>query len=273
MTLRLLPKLLLWAMLTVSCIGAVGTLLRTGSEPAPARVERLTEQQMAIETAVGFAREWMHWDGQELAEARAKRLQPYVNPELLSSMAVLKTEKKTMRQQVVAAEFVSLAANNGSRYVVRVRVTAENPERITWVIEVPVWVQLSKGAAVTGLPVIRPGQDPPTVPPSESDGSKVSAEMKQRMRTAIESFLKVMLEGEKEEILSNYVTGDSHLIPLAGRLHFVSLDQLAAEGVGPFTASVSFTVKDTATGFQFAQRWKLSLVEENGKFFVRALSV
>lgn len=273
MTFRVLPKLLLWAMLAVSCLGAVGTLLRTETDPAPGLLERTAERQMAIETAVGFAREWMQWDGEEPSEARLERLQPYANPEALARIAALQAEQKTKRQQVIAAEFVSLASGGGSRFNVRVRVIAENPERVNWEVEVPVWAQVSKGASVTGPPLLRPLREPPAVPPSGGGEAAAPAEVKQRMRPAIESFLKAMCEGTDAASLLNYVTAEAHLVPLAGRIRFLSLERLEATGSGPYTVTASFIAQDAATGFRWPQAWKLTVTEENGKFFVSGLSV
>lgn len=271
MDLRWFPKLLLWGMLTISCLGAVSTLLRTEVDPAPLLLKRTTEQQMAIHTALNFAREWMHWDGEELPEARVKRLKPYVNPESLARTAVLQSKQKTKRQEVIAAEFVSLTSGNGSRYSVRVRVIAANPERIVWEVDVPVWAQAGKGAAVTAPPVSRPPREPPAAPETQIEEANVPADVKQRMRPALESFLKAMCEGKDAESLFNYITTGTTLKPLEGRLRFLSLERLEATGSGPYKVTVFFSVQDALSGFQFTQVWMLTVTEENQKFFVGAV--
>lgn len=268
MDVRLLPKLLLWAMLIVSCLGAVSTLLRTEPDPTPVILKRTMEQQMAIHTALSFAREWMRWDGEELPEARIQRLKPYVNPDALVRVAALQSEQKTKRQEVIAAEFVSSSSNGGSRYAIRVRVIAANPERVVWEVDVPVWAQTGKGATVTAPPLIRSPQEPPAVPETASGEPAASADVKQRMRPAIESFLKAMCEGRDTESLFNYVTTGAKLKPLEGRLRFLTLERLEAAGVGPYKVTVTFSVQDAATGFRVTQVWKLAVTEENQKFFV-----
>jgi hypothetical protein len=268
----LFPKLLLWGMLLLSCLGAVGTLLRSETDPMPLLMQQAAEQQMAVETAVGFAREWMRWDGEELPEARLQRLKPYVNPDALARIAALQTEQKSSRQQVLASELISYASRGSQLHAVRVRVVTTNPERAVWEVEVPVWTQASRGAVISP-PLIRPVQAPPVVSETGAAGAAASAETKQRMRPAIESFLKAMCEGKDAESLFNYVTAEAKLTPLAGRIRFASLEHLEAVGSGPYTVTVSFAAQDAATGFRLTQEWKLAVTEENGKFFVSGISV
>lgn len=270
MDIRLLPKLLLWGMLTLACLGTMSTLLRTETDPAIAFLQRTAEQQIAIQTAIGFTREWMYWNGEELPETRMQRLQPYVNPEALVRIAAIQSDPKTNGQQVVAVELISLSSQ-GSRFTIRIRVIALNPARSLWEVDVPVWVQAAKGAAITDPPLIRPLQGPPDVPESGSSEVAASSEVKERMRPAIERFLKVMCEGKDADSLFNYVTTGSKLMPLQGRLGFLSLDRLEVTGVGPYTATVTFSVQDEATGFRFTQVWRLAVAEENKKFFVGAV--
>lgn len=268
MDLRLLPKLLLWGMLTLACLGTISTLLRIETDPIPALLKRTMEQQMAIQTALGFSREWMHWDGKELPEARMQRIKPYVNPESLVRIAAILSDKNTNLQDVVAVELISLSSHGYQRYKIRVRVIALNPDRTLWEVDVPVWVQAGKGAAITDPPLIHPLQNPPAVPEPGNGEVEASSGVKQRIRPAIESFLKAMCEGKDAESLFNYVTTGSKLMPLKGRLQFLSLDRLEATGVGPYTITVTFSVKDEATGFRLTQVWRLAVAEENEKFFV-----
>ncbi|WP_144938193.1 conjugal transfer protein [Paenibacillus sp. 32O-W] len=268
MDVRLLPKLLLWVMLIVSSLGAISTLLRTEPDPAPAILKKTMEQQMAVHTALSFAREWMRWDGEELPEARMQRLKPYVNPDALARVAALQAEQKTKRQEVIAAEFVSSSASGGSHYAVLVRVIAANPERVVWEVEVPVWAQTGKGAVVAAQPLFRPPQEPPAVPDTGSGEPAASADVKQRMRPAIESFLKAMCEGKDADSLFNYVTTGANLKPLEGRIRFIALERLEVAGTGPYKVTVTFTAQDAATDFRVTQVWKLAVTEENRKFFV-----
>ncbi|MFC0213821.1 conjugal transfer protein [Paenibacillus chartarius] len=265
---RWFPKLVLWSMLTLSCLGAVSTLLNTEADPAPILLKRTLEQQMAIQTAVSFAREWMRWDGEELPEARVQRLKPYVTPDALNRVSALQPEQKAKRQEIISSEFVALTSSSGSRYTVRIRVIAATPERVVWEADVPVWVQAGKGAAVTAPPLIRLPQEPPAVPETGSGESAASAEVKQRMRPAIESFLKAVCEGKDADSLFNYVATGSNVKPLEGRLRFIALDRLEATGTGPYQVAVTFSAQDAATGFRFTQMWKLTVTEENKKFFV-----
>lgn len=271
MDLRWFPKLLLWCMLTLSSLGAVSMLLRTETDPTPALLKRTTEQQMAIHTALNFAREWMRWYGEELPEARMQRLKPYVNPDALDRIAALQSEQKTKRQEVIASEFLSLSSSSGFRQTVRVRVIALNPDRVVWELDVPVWAQTGKGAAVTSPPLIRSSQEPPIVPEAGSGETTASGEVKQRMRPALESFLKAMCEGKDAESLFNYVTTGANLKPLGGRLRFLSLERLEASGTGPYKVAVTFSAQDAATGFRLTQVWRLTVTEENQKFFVAAV--
>lgn len=227
---------------------------------------------MAIVAATGFAREWMRWDGSESQEMRMQRLKPYVDPDALSHIALLQPEQKTNRQDVIASELMSLTNKSGSRYTVRLRVIALNPERVVWEVEVPVWSVVGMGAVVTGPPLIRPLSEPTVVPTPESTEASASGEVKQRMRPVIESFLKAICEGKNAESLSNYVTTGVKLTPLDGRIQFQSLEQLDATGTDPYTVTVTFFAKDGATGFRLTQIWKLSVTEENGKFFVDGIS-
>lgn len=267
---RWVPKLLLWIMLMFSCLGAVSTLFRTETDPVPALLTRTAEQQMAIQTALGFAREWMFWDGGELPEERVQRLQPYVNPDALARVAALQAESNTRSQQVMASECLTIAASGGSSYRVRVRVIVANPERMMWEVEVPVWVQATKGAAVTDPPIIRSLQEPPIVP-KIPQAAAASAAVKERMRSAMESFLKAICESKDAGSLLNYVTADAKMVPLNGRLRFVTLDRLEATGEGPYDVTVSFTIEDASTGFRLAQVWRMKVTEENQKFFVAAM--
>ncbi|MEB3102856.1 conjugal transfer protein [Ferviditalea candida] len=268
----LLPRLLLWSMLTVSCLGAASTLLKTETDPSQAILKRSMEQQMAVQTAVSFAREWMRWDGEELPEARIQRLKPYVSPEALNRVAALQSEQKTNRQNVIASEFMSLASASGSRHTVRIRVIALNPERLVWEVDVPVWAESGKGAAVTAPPLIRPLSEAPVVTEPGNAETSASGEMKQRMRPVIESFLKAVCEGKDAESLSNYVTTGAKLTPLKGRIRFVAMERLDATGAGPYAVTVTFLAKDEAAGFRLTQIWKLTVTEENGKFFVSGIS-
>lgn len=271
MDLRLAPKLLLWGMLVIACLGTVSSLLRTENELTPVVAKQALEQNMAIHTALGFTREWMYWDGEELTEARMKRLKPYVNTESLVRMATIQSEQKTNRQDVIAAEFVSLSSSGGSRQTVRVRVIALSPERVVWEVDVPVWVQAGKGAAIIAPPLIRKPQEPPAVPDEGNGETAASSDVKQRMRPAIESFLKAMCEGKDANSLFNYVTIDANLSPLEGRLRFLALERLEATGTGPYKVIVTLSVQDEASGFRLTQVWKLMVTEENQKFFVGAV--
>lgn len=271
MDMRLLAKLLLWSMLTLSCLGTISTIWRIETEPTPTLLQRTMEQQMAIQTALGFSREWMYWDGEELPEARMQRLKPYVNPDALVRISTLQLEQKANRQQVISTDFVSFSSSVGANHTIRIRVIALNPKRVMWEIDVPVWVQVDKGAAVTVPPTILPLKEPPTVPEVKSVEAESSTELKQRMRPAIESFLKAMCEGEDADSLYNYVTTDAKLTPLNGRLRFLALEKLEATGEGPYSVAVTFSVQDEATSFRFTQLWTLTVTEENQKFFVRAV--
>ncbi|MNP18723.1 hypothetical protein D3C76_1112160 [compost metagenome] len=61
------------------------------------------------------------------------------------------------------------------------------------------------------------------------------------------------------------------MVPLNGRLRFVTLDRLEAIGEGPYDVTVSFTIEDASTGFRLAQVWRMKVTEENQKFFVAAM--
>jgi hypothetical protein len=274
MDMRILPKVLLWSMLVVSTLGAISSLVKPEADQTQnARIYSTTiTQLMAVQTATNFAREWMAWSEEELPEDRLKRLKPYVNPTALSRIGQIKAEQKNSQQKVIAAEFVSLATSDAHRSTVRVRVVVTNPARTIWEVDIPVWVQFGKGASVTASPVIRPLQNPLAVPESHTTEAAASQTMKERMRPAIESFLKVMCEGKDAESLLNYVRSGTTLFPLQGRIHLVSLDSLEVVGVGPYTASVAFTVQDAATEVEFSQIWRLSVSEENQKFFVGSLN-
>lgn len=277
MDIRWFPKLILWGMLTLACLGTVSSLLRPQTDPMPDFARQAQEQNMAIHTAVGFAREWMQWEGEELPEARLLRLKPYVNPDALVRIAAIQSEQKTNRQTVTAVDLVSLISD-GPRYTVRVRVMAtktsgSNTERVIWEVDVTVWAQAGKGAAVTAPPLIRPVQEPPAVPKTGNSEESASGEVKQRMRPAIESFLKVMCEGKDADSLFNYVTAGAKIQPLGGNIRFLSLDRLdgTVAGTGSYTVTVTFSIKEEATEFRLTQEWKLAVTEENQKFFVSAI--
>lgn len=273
MELRIIPKVLLWSMLVVSTLGAVSSVVHPQTDQTEAMNQATLKQQMAIHTAVNFTREWMTWSGEELPEDRLNRLKPYVNPTALARVGQIKAEQKTNQQKVVAAEFISSTVQDSHKVTVRVRVIVTNPARTVWEVEIPIWVQLGKGTSVTASPVIRPSQEPLTVPESNSTEPTASGSEKERMRPAIESFLKAMCEGKDAESLLNYVRTGFKLIPLQGRIHLISLDNLEASGIGPqYNVNVIFTVKDAATGMSFTQGWTLAVTEENQKFFVGAVT-
>ncbi len=269
---RVLPKVLLWGLLLLSSLGGVATLRQTVPDTPANLLEQTAEQQMGIETALYFVREWMDWQGDELPETRMARLKPYVTPDALARIAALQNDQKTKRQQVIAAEFISISVREDSRYTVHVRAIVLNPGRTVWQVDVPVWAQAGKGAVITGAPLLRPLTEPPTAPGSIADGAVVSSETRQRMQPAIESFLKAMCEGTDEKSLANYVMTGSKITPLAGRIQLVTVDKLDAIGDGPYTVMVTFTAEEMATGYRFAQAWKLIVTEENGKFFISQLS-
>jgi len=271
MEFRILPKILLWVMLVVSTMGAISSLLRPATDQTALSNQDSLKQQMAVYTATSFAREWMTWSGDELPEDRLNRLKPYVDPTALSRIGQIKAEQKTSQQKVTAAEFVSLTMNDAHLYTVRVRVVVMNPARTLWEVDIPVWVQLDKGASVTTSPIIRPLDEAPVVPESKTAELSASNEVKGRIRPAIESFLKAICEGKDAVSLFNYVSTGSKLNPLQGKVRFISLDGLKATGTGPYTVNVTFSVQDPTTGIIFTQEWKLTVTEENQKFFVGAI--
>lgn len=267
---RLLPKLLLWIMLTISCLGTIASFVQPEQDLSATWLQQSLQQQVAVETAAGFVREWMSWNGDELPELRQARLKPYVSLDKLAQVALVQAEQKTSRQEVNAVELISLAGS-GPRFTVHLRVTVANPNRAMWVAEVPLWVQAGKGAAVTAPPLLRLPQELPAVPEGDK-GEAASSEAKQRMRPAIESFLKAMCEGKEKSSLFNYVTVNANLTPLSGRLRFLSLELLEASGTGPYTVIVTFSAQEETTGFKVTQVWRLIVTEENGKFFVDGVS-
>ncbi|MCD1261284.1 conjugal transfer protein [Paenibacillus athensensis] len=272
MDIRIIPKALIWGMLTLSTLGAISSWVKPEADRAVVAEQAALKQQMAVHTATNFAREWMTWSGEELPEDRLNRLKPYVNPSALARIGQIKTEQKSDQQKVVAAEFVSLSEQDAPKVAVRIRVIVLNPARTVWEVEVPVWVQLGKGAMVTAPPLMRIAQEPFAVSEIKRTDPAVPGSEKERMRPAVEGFLKVMCEGKDAESLLNYVRTDTKLTPLQGRIHFNSLDHLEASGSGPsYTASATFTVKDAATGISFAQVWQLAVTEENQKFFIGAI--
>ncbi|MBW4081284.1 conjugal transfer protein [Paenibacillus sp. S150] len=271
MDMRLLPKLLLWIMLTISCLGTIASFVQPEQDLSATWLQQSLQQQVAVETAAGFTREWMSWNGDELPEVRQVRLKPYVSPDKLAQVVPVQTEQKTNRQQVLSTELLSLSGN-GAHFTVRLRVIVANPSRVLWEAEVQVWMQTGQGAAVTAPPLLRLPQTPPAVPDSGTGGETVSSEVKQQMRPAIESFLKAMCESKEKSSLLNYVSASANLTPLSGRLHFLSLEQLEATGTGPYTVKVTFSVQEETTGFRVTQIWRLAVIEENGKYFVGGVS-
>lgn len=269
----MLPKLLLWIMLMVSTLGAISSLMKPETDQAAWINQAALKQQMAVHTATNFAREWMAWNGGELPEERLNRLKPYVNPAALSRVAAIQSGQKNSQQKVIAAEFVSLTVKDVHVYTVRIRVVVLNPERVIWEVEVPVWVhsESGNGGSVIGPPVIRPPKDPLVVHEPEATEMAASSDVKQRMKPAIESFLKAICEGKDAESLSNYISTGTTLLPLQGRIRMLSMDSFEVTGKGPYTAKVAFTVQDMATGFSFSQVWRLTVTEENQKFFVGSL--
>lgn len=270
MDFRILPKLLLWMMLMVSTLGAISSLMNPGTEQPTWIHQAILKQEMAVQTATNFAREWMEWNGEELPAERLNRLKLYVNPKVLSSVVSVKSEQKYSRQKVIAAEFVSLTTNDAQSYTVRVRVVVLAPERVVWTVDVPVWVhpKMKNGASVTGPPVIRLPQEPPVVPEGGASEANATSAVTLRMKPTIESFLRAFCESKDAESLSNYVSTGTTMLPLQGRIRMLNMDSIDVAGLGPFTAKVAFTVQDTATGFRFSQVWKLAVTEENQKFFV-----
>ena len=270
MDMKILPKLLLWVMLILSSLGAIASLTQTNQNTTAAWLPQMALQQVAVDTAIGFVREWMSWSGEELPEVRQARLKPYVSPDKLVQVALLQGEQKASLQQVLAVELLAVTGS-GTRFTVSLRVTVANPNRSLWEVEIPVWLQTSQGAAISAPPLFHLPQAPPTVPDGNSEEATASS-VRERMRPAVESFLKTMCEGRDKSSLLNYVTTTAHLNPLEGRLRFLTLDQLEARGIGPYTVTVTFSVQEGITGFHFSQRWKLVVIEQNGKFFLEELT-
>lgn len=270
MDMRFLPKLMLWVMLVLSSLGAIATFTRPQQDNVAAWLPQSARQQVAIDTATGFVREWMGWSGDELPEARQARLKPYVSPDKLAQVALLQGEQKSNQQQVLAVELVALSGS-GSRYTARLRVTVANPQRMLWEVDVPIWIQANQGAAVSAPPLLRLPSPPPTVP-EENKEETVPGQVREHMKPAMESFLKAMCEGKEKSSLLNYVTATANLTPMEGRLHYLALDQLEARGLGPYTVTVHFSVQEETIGFRLTQKWMLMVIEQNGKFFVEEVS-
>ncbi len=262
--------MLLWVMLILSSLGAIETLTRPQQEYTAAFLPQSIRQQVAVDAATGFVREWMTWSGEELPEARQIRLKPYVSPDQLVQASLLQVEQKSSQQQVLAVELLSLSGN-GSRYIVSLRVTVANPHRLLWEAEVPVWMETGKSATVAAIPLLQVPSIPPTVP-EENKEAAASGQVRERMRPTMESFLKAMCEGKEKSSLLNYVTATSNLTTLEGRLRFLSLEQVEVRGTGPYLVTLIFGVQEESTGFRLTQRWKLIVVEQDGKFFVEDVS-
>lgn len=268
---RLVPKIALWVMLTVSTLGAISLWTRPETGDSHQTEQMMLEQQMAISTASHFIREWMTWSGEETSEERGGRLKPYVNRSDVARFSSLQTAGKETKQTVLAVEFVSLQRQGSGRYAVRLRAVVFNPARNIWQVEVPVRVRPEQGAAVTDLPVLLPVREPPELPDEREAEPPAANEVKLRMRPTIEGFLKAMCAETMPGNLANYVDSDRTLIPLQGRIQWVSLDDMQVYGSGPYTVRAMFTVRDAATGTVFPQVWKLRVKEENQKFFVQSI--
>jgi hypothetical protein len=271
MSLRSVPKLIIWILLTCSASGAISSWLQPNAVSSNPDNKLALEQQMAQSTATYFAREWMTWSGDESPEDRLSRLKPYVSISALNRISQMKVMEKGSQQRVIAAEFISLTQTGGHLYSVRIRVIAVNPTRTTWEMNVLVAVQGNKGSSVVDSPVIRPVSDPPVLSSLVAQEPAASNEVKQRMRPTIESFVRAFYEGKDADSLVNYVSNGTIFIPLQGRLKVVSIDDFLVYGHGPYDVKVSFTVQDEATGFSFSQTWTLQVTEENQKFFVSSM--
>jgi len=271
MGLRLVPRIMLWIMLTVSALGSISLWIRPEAEESQQAEQMMLEQQMAISTAANFIREWMTWSGEETSEERGGRLKPYVNRSDVARFSFLQPAGKETKQTVLAVEFVSLQRQGNGRYTVRLRAVVLNPARSIWYVEVPVGVRPEQGAAVMDLPVLLPVQEPPELPDEGQAEPHAASEVKLRMRPSIEGFLKAMCAEAVPGNLANYVDSDRTLIPLQGRVQWVSLDDMQVYGSGPYTVRAMFTVRDAATGTVFPQVWKLRVKEDNQKFFVQSI--
>jgi hypothetical protein len=273
MELRILPKIVLWILLLMSSLGAISFWRMPEPSSLNTDVNTMLEQQMAISAATNFAREWMSWNAEESPEDRLQRLEPYVDPSVVPRASQMKALEKGKKQQIVASEFLRLEQKNRPFYSVRVRVVGLNPERTVWEMDVSVWADRDKGTSVTAPPIIRPGSEPPTHPlPADVDSEpSVSNEIKQRMKPIIESFLNAYCEGMERASLVNYVTTESSLTPLQGRIQLVTVDGMKVTGSGPYTVNVSFQVEDPITHMIIPQRWSLIVIEENQKFFVKSI--
>lgn len=270
--LQWLIKGFLWFMLLLASLGAVATLLETETDPTPAILQQSISQQKAIHAALAFTREWMHWDVEEPQEERINRLRPYVSNEAMPILADLQGEEATLSQGVIATEFVSINTEKAS-HTVRVRVIVRQPERAVWEVDVPVWVQGNQRASISGPPLIRLPEPPPTIVEADREEPTVSSSIRQRMVPAMERFLIAMLEETDADSLFNYVTAESRLVPFEDRVRFISLDHLEATGTGPYKVTVTFKAQDRATGFMWTQKWEMEVIEENQKFFVHAVDV
>lgn len=271
MSVRLVPKLLIWTLLIISSLGAVSEWTKPEMSD-PRKIDgMIVEEQMAISAATNFAREWMAWSGEETPEDRSNRLKPYVSRSQLSRISPLQFASKGTSQKVDTVQFLSLRQIVAGQYAVRVRVTITNPERSAWELGIPVSVKLAKGSVITEPPAVRLSGEPPEWPlPAESEPPS-SNTVKQAMKPTIEGFLKAMCEEKEAGNLVNYVGTGSVLVPLQGRVKFISLDDMQVNGTGPYIVKAGFTVQDGATGTKLPQVWKLRVTVENQKFFVQSI--
>ncbi|WP_040288937.1 conjugal transfer protein [Alicyclobacillus hesperidum] len=266
-------QVVLWMMLSISTLGAIGSLTSSNHpklvESTGVNEATILQDEEASGFAAAFARSWLTWTAGETPDAWQARMQPFVTSALLSGSGPVNVGSDHKNQQVDAVFPVRVARTAPNTFLVDVY--AETNLHPLLMLSVPISFDSMGHPAVVNWPMIEPvpsAGSPNTTPQGQAASDSVTASL----QPVVTSFLKTYLTGKSPDDLVNFVAPGVTIQPLHGLVEWQNLNSIQAFGSSPLTVVATVTVVDPANDTTLPQTYVLTMIQSGGKWFVSSLN-
>lgn len=258
-------RVLLWTTVGLVFVRGVVSLVRPAGRPATVAAVEAPASTFPVDEARAFAARFAHdyltYDAAN-PELRRKRLAEYL-PDGADGLAGW---DGTGTQVAVNSMPVKVDVRGAERAVVIVAVEVTGPR---WLhLAVPV-ASDGRGLVLADTPMLVP--PPPSAPVPPRAQPATDAGLTSELRPVVEAFFRAYA-GESESDLDYYLPASTSMPVLGGSVTLDALTELAvAEGGDEREAAASVRWRDRTTGAGVVQRYHLSLVQRDGRWYVSRL--
>lgn len=278
-------KILLWVLVVFLLLRGIGSVFKqSDSMTAREVVEQYTQEneqkrKQELEAAAfaqGFVSEYLTYDNTKSMEDYSGRLKKYVAGYVELPQAFTGDASSVQDTEVTGIKWFSGTQLNVDVRA-KVRYTKKGgPETVSsCTLRVPVAI-LDGLYSVEEVPAFVPDQDKAAIKLKPYTGKEMDADQAKEIRTMLENFFKTYYSGTSGEIAYYMADTKTQVKGMEKRFELQKLDSAniyTDEKNQSIVAIVALSVKDSVNGQVLPQKFNVSIVKKENRFYIKNFDV